>query len=72
MDVPENEKELFSADDKSTDPAKKTVKALGVEILAKPADLHIYLNGKDIMENIVLDTLLITVIIKKTLPTNQQ
>ena len=36
MDVPENEKELFSADDRPTDPAKKIVQALGVEITAKP------------------------------------
>jgi hypothetical protein len=60
MDVPENEKELFSADDRSTDPAKKMVQVLGVEITAKPADLHIYINGKDVLEHYVLDTLLIT------------
>ncbi len=60
MDVPENEIEFFSADDRPTDPAKKIVQALGVEITAKPADLHIYLIGKDILEYYVLDTLLIT------------
>ena len=61
MDVPENEKELFSADDRPTDSAKKIVQALGVEVTAKPADLHIYINGKDVLEHYVLDTLLITV-----------
>jgi hypothetical protein len=60
MDVPENEKELFSADDRSTDPNKKMVHVLGVEVTAKPADLRIYINGKDILEHYVLDTLLIT------------
>jgi hypothetical protein len=60
METPENEKELFSADDRSTDPANKIVRALGVEITAKPADLRIYINGKDILEHYVLDTLLIT------------
>ena len=38
MDVPENEKELFSADDRPTDSAKKIVQALGVEITAKPSE----------------------------------
>jgi hypothetical protein len=66
MDVPENEKELFSADDRSTDPAKKVVQALGVEITAKPADLRIYVNGKDVLEHYVWDTLLVTA--KKPLP----
>jgi hypothetical protein len=61
MDVPENEKELFSADDIPTDPAKKIVQALGVEITAKPTELHIYINGKDVLEHYVLDTLLITI-----------
>ena len=60
MDIPENEIELFSADDRPTEIAKKIVQALGVEITAKPADLHIYLNGKDILEHYVIDTLLIT------------
>ena len=67
MDVPENEKELFSANDKATDVTKKTVKTLGVEIAAKPADLRIYVNGVDIMECIVLDTLLITIPSKNAL-----
>jgi hypothetical protein len=61
MDVPENEKELFSADDRPTDSAKKIVQALGVEITAKPTELRIYINGKDVLEHYVLDTLLITV-----------
>ena len=60
MDVSENEKELFSADDRPTDPAKKIVQALGVEITAKPTELHIYINVKDVLEHYVLDTLLIT------------
>lgn len=36
------------------------VRVLGVETAFKPEDLHILVNGEDIMETIVLDTLLIT------------
>ena len=50
-----DEKELFSANNRS-----QLVKALGVELNCKTDDLHIYVNGKDLMEDITLDTLLIT------------
>ena len=46
MDVPENEKELFSADDRPTDSAKKIVQALGVEITAKPSTCIFTLTAK--------------------------
>jgi len=61
MNVPENEKELFSADNRPTDPTKKIVQALGIEVTAKPTDLRVYINGKDILEHYIVDTLLITV-----------
>ncbi len=56
MDVAENERELFCIEEKI-----KLVKALGIQIDANPDDVHIYVNGKDLMKNVVLDTLLVTV-----------
>ncbi len=69
MDTPENEKEIFSIDDKA-----KIVKTLGIEVAAQPKDIHIYINGagKDLMKTIVLDSLLITVSVPKPAAESQQ
>jgi hypothetical protein len=61
MDVPINQKELFSVNAaKDASPTEQQVKALGVALTTNPEDLHIYVNGKDLMETVILKTLLIT------------
>jgi len=61
MDVPVNEKELFSVNaSKDALPAEQIAKALGVALATNPDEIHIYVNGKDLMETVVLKTLLIT------------
>lgn len=49
------EKELFLASTKD-----QTVKVLGMRVDCKPQDLHIFINGKDIAETIVLEEVKIT------------
>ena len=69
MEIPENQKELFSVNCAKDLPiAEQIVRALGVKINAVPEDLHVYINDKDIMEDVVLKTLLITVNKKSTTP----
>lgn len=52
-------REIFSVEDKT-----KLVKAIGIDIAVRPEDLHIYVNGKDILKHFVLDTFLITSSVK--------
>ena len=54
------EEELFSVDDKT-----KIVRALGVELVAKPQDLHVYVDGRDILKQMVYDEIRITTTINR-------
>jgi hypothetical protein len=54
------EEELFSIDDKT-----KLVKALGIEIVAKSSDVHIYVDGKDVLSQLVFDKIVITANVRK-------
>jgi len=55
MSVPSSETELFHMDD-----TRKIVLALGIQQAFKPEDLHIYINGNDIMKTSVVDAIVIT------------
>jgi hypothetical protein len=54
------EREILVVDDKV-----KLVKALGIEVNCKPEDLHVLINGVDIMEVSVIETIRITYTEKK-------
>jgi len=44
-------KRVFLAD------RRKGVEALGIELDAKPEQIHVYINGVDITENLLIDTI---------------
>ena len=55
------EDSLFAIDDKT-----QKVTALGVELTAKAKDIHILVDGKDILAHILYDHIEITTAIHKT------
>jgi hypothetical protein len=54
------EEELFSINDKA-----KVVRALGIELVAKPDDIHIYVDGKDILHQMLYDEIRIAATVHK-------
>ncbi len=61
------EQELISADDKT-----QKIKVFGIELVHKVKDLHIYVDGIDILQQMFYDKISVTVEIHKIAETKDQ